>query len=427
MQNTSRYTIPKSLWWLVLLSLALQVVAIGALRQYAPRTDDDHFGFGWEMGRIGRSIALGQGFSSPYGGSTGPTAWEPPLYPYLMGRVFKLFGIYSAASAWVLLTFNSLFTALTCIPIFFIARQTIGERLAFWCAWIWALLPYEMYWSIHWLWDTTFGPFLLTCIFLVALELQDWRGWRGWAAFGVLWGLAALSNASLLSFLPFCGLWIWYRRRKNGLLSLPGVILASLLFFACLAPWMARNYLAFGRMVPVRNDFGFQLHLGNGPAADGMLMAYLQPNLNVPEFEVFRSLGEVAYEERCRKMAFEWIRDNPGRFAAISLKRFFYFWDGVPKPTNSTLPIDFRNSLFLASSVLAIWGLALAIKRKVPGAGLFLCLLLSYPTVYYFIYPHARYRHVIEPELLILAVFVVSQATKSSRGANVAPASRPAT
>ena len=40
---------------------------------------------------------------------------------------------------------------------------------------------------------------------------------------------------------------------------------------------------------------------------------------------------------------------------------------------------------------------------------LFAGLILTYPTIYYFVYPHARYRHPIEPELLILIVFLVSQ------------------
>jgi hypothetical protein len=59
--------------------------------------------------------------------------------------------------------------------------------------------------------------------------------------------------------------------------------------------------------------------------------------------------------------------------------------------------------------VLAIWGLARAIRKKKPGAWLFLLLVLSYPTTYYFVFPHARYRHPIEPELLILIVFLISE------------------
>src|ERR1700690_1920586 len=152
-----------SLIWMVAVSLALQIAAIALLHQYRVRSTNDHFEFGWEMGKIGQSIAQGRGFSSPYGDSTGPSAWEPPLYPFLIGGVFKLFGIYSGASAWALLTINSLFTALTCVPMFFIARRVLGARLALWSGWAWALNPYAMYWSIHWIWDTTFSPFLLTC------------------------------------------------------------------------------------------------------------------------------------------------------------------------------------------------------------------------------------------------------------------------
>src|SRR5438132_809846 len=106
---------------IVALVLRLAVIVLGHTYRITPRRD--HFQFGWEMGRIARSIALGQGFSNPYGDSTGPTAWEPPLYPYLIGGVFKIAGVYSDASAWVLLIINSSFTVLTCIPIFLIPNK----------------------------------------------------------------------------------------------------------------------------------------------------------------------------------------------------------------------------------------------------------------------------------------------------------------
>jgi 4-amino-4-deoxy-L-arabinose transferase-like glycosyltransferase len=394
---------------MVFLSLILQIAAIAIFHQYRVRAGDDHFGFGWEMGRIGRSLALGQGFSNPYGDSTGPTAWEPPIYPCLIAGVFRIFGIYSSASAVVLLSLNSLFTALTSIPIFFIARRTLDERLAFWSAWTWALLPYAMYWSVHWIWDTTLSPLLLAVIFLISLGLEQWDGWRPWPLYGALWGVTALTNPSMLSFLPCSGLWIWYRRHKLGRESFAGVILASVVFCSCLTPWLVRNYRAFGRFVFIRDDFGLQFRLGNGPYADGVLMAYLQPNLNLEEFAAFKQLGELAYAERCQRLTLEWLHQHPGRFAIISLKRLFYYWGGVPKATDSVAWFDLRDSLFLASSVLALWGLGRALRKKVSGVWLFFWLVVSYPTVYYFVFPHARYRHPIEPELLIMAVFLLSE------------------
>jgi len=402
--------IPRPVLWMVLLSFVLQVAAIGVFRQYHTRTGEDNFGFGFEMGRVGRSIALGQGFSNPYGGNTGSSAWEPPLYPYLIGGVFRIFGIYTYASAWALLSINCVFAALTTIPVYLIAYRTFGARVAIWSARAWALNPYVWYWSVHWIWDTTFTPLMLALIFLVALELEQWPGWRGWIVFGALWGVGALANPTMLSFLPFCGLWVWRQRYRGGLTSLAGVVLSSFVFFLVLSPWLVRNYEVFGRFVFIRDDFGLQFRLGNNQLADGMLIATLQPNLNKLELEKFQRLGEIAYEADCRRLAFEWIRANPERFAVISMKRFFYYWNGVPRPTDSTTPWDFRSSLFLASSVLAIWGLGRALRQKRPGAWLFAGLVATYPATYYFVYPHARYRHPIEPELIILAVFLLCEA-----------------
>ena len=409
MQRPSLPTIPRVILSMVVLSFLLQLAAIGIFRQYRTRVGEDNFGFGWEMGRVARSLAMGQGFSNPYGDNTGPSAWEPPLYPLLMATVFKVFGIYTYASAWVLLSINSLFASLTTIPVFFIAHRTFGSRVAIWSARAWALNPYVWYWSIHWIWDTTFTPLMLAVIFLIALELEQWPGYRGWILFGVLWGVGALGNPAMLSFLPFCGLWTWWQRYRRGLPSVAGVVLSSFVFFLVLSPWLVRNYQVFGRFVFIRDDFGLQFRLGNNKMADGMLIATLQPNLNKLELEKFQRLGEIAYEADCRRLAFDWIKDHPGRFVVISLKRFFYYWNGVPRPTDSIAPWDFRSSLFLASSVLSLWGLVRALLQHRPGARLFAGLIATYPTVYYFVFPHARYRHPIEPELFILAVFLLSE------------------
>jgi hypothetical protein len=192
-----------------------------------------------------------------------------------------------------------------------------------------------------------------------------------------------------------------------------GVAIASVVFFLVLTPWVMRNYKIFGRAV-LRDDFGLQIRLGNGPYADGMLMAYLQPNMNRLELEKFQGMGEVAYADSCKKMAFDWIRSHPKRFAVISLKRFFYYWNYVPRATSSLAPVDFRTSPFLATSVLALWGLGRALRQKRPGAWLFAGLVLTYPTIYYFVFTGARYRHPIEPELLILMMFVLFEAKPRS-------------
>ena len=73
------------------------IVVLANYRDVAYGSSDFNL-FGWEMGWTARSIFLGQGFSSPYQQLTGPTALVPPLYPYLLAGIFKLFGLYTAQS-----------------------------------------------------------------------------------------------------------------------------------------------------------------------------------------------------------------------------------------------------------------------------------------------------------------------------------------
>ena len=398
---------PRTVWRAVVLSFVLQVAAIGLFHTYRFRTTDNNFAFGWEMGCLGKAVAEGRGFSDPFCVGTGPSAWEPPTYPYLIGAVFKIFGIYTHASAWILLAINSLFSALTCIPIYVAARKTFDERLARWSAWTWALFPYVWYWSIHWVWDTTISPFLLVWILVITLELEDSKGLGGWAILGVLWGQVSLANPSTISFLPVSGLWAWYQRWKKGKPSLGGVALASLIFFLLVGPWLVRNHQVFAKWVFIRNDFGQQFALGNGEAARGWSMVYQQPNLNPGELERFKRMGELAYAEARQQEAMDFIRRDRKQWIVLTFKKVFHYWAGIPKAADSAPVTALKMFLFLLSSVLAFAGAVTAVRQKRTGAWLFMLLLLVYPLIYYIVYPHARYRHPIEPELMILIVFMI--------------------
>ena|SRR5580704_3423356 len=82
---------------IVVLAFALRVLWLWIGQLHAPLPVRPA-PFGYETGRIARSIALGKGFSSPLNVDTGPTIWLTPIYPYLLAGIFKLFGVYTFAS-----------------------------------------------------------------------------------------------------------------------------------------------------------------------------------------------------------------------------------------------------------------------------------------------------------------------------------------
>jgi 4-amino-4-deoxy-L-arabinose transferase-like glycosyltransferase len=401
-------------FWIFFIALILRVGWIVLGHTYRFKSADNNFSFGWEMGRIAASLASGHGFSSPFGPATGATAWEPPLYPYLTAGVFLVFGIYTKLSAFVLLTLNSVFSALTCVPIYWIARRIFSEKVAVGSAWAWALLPNVMFWSTRAVWETSLSALLFALAFWLALSMEDRDGLLPWLQFGLLWGVIALNSTSLISFLPAAGLWAWYRRAQCGKKSAAGVALASVVFIAVIAPWLVRNDREFGKFIFIRDNFGAELRLGNGPGADGTWMEYLHPTQDSYAMRQYREMGELNYIAMRKAQAIEYIEQNYSRFFILCVKRFVYFWAGSPKATQPPWMNEVKNSLFLASSVLTFWGLGSALRLRRPGAWLLFSLMLLYPAIYYFVFPSPRYRVPIEPEMAILSVYVITEARHKS-------------
>src|SRR5260370_41905203 len=131
---------------IVLIGLLLRVAGIALIHSYRVKLDND------ESAHIAASLASGQGFSNPFGPPTGPTAWLGPVYPFVLSGFFRAFGSYTRAAIVAALLLNCLISAATCLPIAFIARYTVGGRLAQTSAWVWTLLTYTMYWGIRWIW-----------------------------------------------------------------------------------------------------------------------------------------------------------------------------------------------------------------------------------------------------------------------------------
>ncbi len=417
--------VPVRIVWIAFLVRILYMTVAHTYR-FRAFTFGEHFAFGFEMGRIGRALASGYGFADPFNGHTGPTAWVAPLYPLLIGAVFKSFGIYTLKSAWVLLAINCVFSALMVRTTWEIAIRCFNPKVALWSAWIWALYPAAMQYAVRWVWEMTITAFLFSWVIVLALRMRNIGGdpavadrqmtLNRWAWFGLLWGLIALSNPSVLLFLPCCGLWI-LAGAKDWQRKIPAVFLASFLCLACIAPWCYRNWITFHKFVPMRANFGAELYLGNGPDANGLLLEFEHPSQSLAQLQLYRQMGEVAYSQHRGALASAWIRSNPLRFAALSLKRIYYFWAGVPhSAVDSPLTELARGLNYAFASLAGLLGLFLALRRHVAGSWLFAMAFLTVPLTYYIVAAHARFRHPIEPLILILGVFLFQSATK--RGAS---------
>ena len=397
-------------WAMVIVAMVLRLVVMRF--DYPSLLDParDHYAFGYEFGRIARSIATGQGFSSPYPEPTGPTALVGPVYPYLLAGVFKLFGIYTATSALVTLTLNNLFSSLTCLPVFLIARRVFGPTVAAWAGWAWAFFPYSVVGSNVWVWETILTTLLLTLLLLYTLYLERSVSYIAWIGYGLLWGLTSLTSAATLSTLPFFGIWILVRHRQNRAHCFGPLVAASLAFLAVIAPWTLRSSRMYGRFVPSRGNLGLEIMVGNTNDTSRPSNWNLLPGENQGELKKLQRVGEPAYMAEKQREAKEVIAHHFLRYAGQTLRRILYTWTEVwnfPPPLNldqSGLPDVLTCSLI---SLLAFAGIGWAIHNVRYDTIPLLIPLVCFPIVYYLTHQDVRFRHPIDPVVVIFAVYGV--------------------
>ncbi len=408
--------------WMVLLALALRVGLVlwfgyyefggpPASNQLAP--PHFHYEFGFETGAIAYSLASGHGFSSPFNGSTGATAWVAPLYPALCAAVFKFFGSFTPASGFIILALNSLFAALTCIPICRIGELTLGRNVGYCAGWIWAAGVIFMRWPTTWVWEMSASALLLSILFLQSLQLAKQSNAKKWALFGLVWGIAALTNPSLLAFLPAAGLYPVCKIRGNQQRWFAHAAASAIVFAAVISPWLIRNRIALGNWVFVRDNAAFEFSLGNYHGSNGMGWAGKHPSANKWEYAKYQKMGETAYIASKGRLAAEFVRQYPREFAELCVTRFVAFWGGTSLQYSTTQFEPWRQWFYWPLSALMISGLIAALRRRADGAWLYFWLVLLYPIVYYLTYAQVRNRHAIEPEMLLLSTYFVHVALRA--------------
>jgi hypothetical protein len=414
--------------WQAATSLALILVtALGARVAYACKQERhmraDLVGlvpFLNETGNIGYSLAAGHGFASPYWQETGPTAWLTPVYPALVAAIFKLFGIHTPHSFFAVVFLNILFSVATCVPLFYIGKRVGGSGVASGAAWLWAIFPNAIMIPYEWVWDTSLAALLMAMIVWATLELADTQSMRTYCGYGLLWGCSLMTNPSLGSLLPFLLGWTAYRAWKKGQSHLSRPALACAIAVLCCLPWTMRNYLAFHRFIPLRSNLPFELWLGNNEQFDEQSQVVPAPDPERAEIRRYVRMGETAFMQDKWQKATDFIRAHPQLEITLFARRFVATWTGVEKPIESFRDTDSPLvRLVLISNTLAALGALCGIVALLRSRNVYAFPLAAvpivYPVIYYVTHTSLRYRHPIDPVLLLLVTIAVAALVPNRR------------
>ena len=356
---------------------------------------------GIELGTLAQSLVAGHGLSSPFGGSTGPTALLAPGYPAVIALFFRIFGSFTFAAAIAVMVTQLLFSVMTVLWIMQIAQSCFGTRTANLAGMFWAVsLP--LLWMPTIFWETCLSTLLLVGVIALALRCEQKPGRLLWALMGGYCGLAALVNPALLpALLAVMGWTAWQTR--NTLRYSP--LLGLLVFLLVFAPWPIRNARVLGAFIPLRSTVGFELWMGNRPGATGFLEESLFPIFNREERDLYAAKGEVAYMRDKSTLAKAYMRAHPVEFLRLSTVRFIRFWTGTGSKDGSVI---FSMHAVLTTALGAVGMRRLFKNGRSRLAVLFLLPLVLFPLPYYITHAEFRYRLVVDPLLTMLAAYAVS-------------------
>jgi 4-amino-4-deoxy-L-arabinose transferase-like glycosyltransferase len=330
-----------------------------------------------------------------------------PVYPLLLAGIFHIFGVYTYSSFLAAAFCNILFSALATIPIFFIGERLGGRVLAVTAAWLWVVFPNAIVMPYRAIWDASLGALLASVILWATLALAESKSRRGWWTYGLLWGFALMTNPTLGSLLPLLLAWIAWRRRKQ-VHWLAGPALALAIACLCCVPWTVRNCRTFHTLVPLRSVLGLQLWMGNNDQVGHRWPGVLHPIENSAERAEYIRMGEIAYMHHKRDEALHFIASHPAEEVRLIATRVVTTWTG-----GSERPI--RDFLFVYSwwlrfvllfnlfvAVGTAFGIVLLYRSGAPYAFPVVVVPIVYPLISYLSLASPRYRHPIDPVILLL-------------------------
>jgi hypothetical protein len=368
---------------LIILAVAVRAAAVVALQSHTvPRSTFEH-------GEIAANLLSGRGFSVRFLGADGPTSQQAPMYPLLVAGAYAMGGIGTPRALLLLELGQAAIGGMLVAAVLMLAREVAPDRprLATTAGLIAALHPTLVYAATH-VQVALLAATLLTATLAWAYRAGRTGRPRDASASGLL--LAALMLTDPILGLASAGVaWavVLGLGPRRGART---VALIALTAMAGIAPWIARNASVHGELVFIKSTFGYAFWQGNCAMSEGTdkvvrasVERALQPvrgglrGLNESLWDArheagylddvaltaadYRALGAVSEPERSRllfRRAVAELRDEPGRYARLCLRRLRYFalFDET-NPKTRNLPYRAGH---LTLTLLAAWGLARA-------------------------------------------------------------------
>lgn len=357
-------------------------------------------------------LSSAQGYDPQYGLYT---SFRAPLYPVFLSLVYTLSGLDFSRFFWARLA-QAVFLGAPLAPLTYLLAHRIfsstsdvqigTEKTARIAAWLVAAYPMLLVYPLGLGTENLFFILLLASFYFLLRSIEAPSATHLLLA-GSLLALTALTRSVIL---PFAGLAIFYLFFLRGRRAL----LTGLAFVVIVSPWVARNSLLHGKLMGIETSMGYNLYLGYHPDGNGSFTFG-------PSLDLLTIMDDAERDEVGTQQAYEFIREDSGRFIPLLLNRlsfFFglekrvliYFYSNnilgyIPSPWLLLISITFLLP-FVFLSVFAVLGFAAT--ESSPRRFLISLLLWTYILPHVLILAEDRFHLALIPFLAVFAAHAVT-------------------
>ncbi len=400
-----RAKLPQSIF-VVALVLRLAFLAVqGINRPLAAGSDElEYDTYAWNM-------AQGHGYRGMSPDVTDQdhlTAYRPPGPSLVYAAVYLVAGHRIA----VVRVVNCVLAALGCLLIIVLGRLCFDETTALAAAAIWAVWPVSIFLSGTLLSEQLALVALLSLV-IAGVRFAERPSVRLALLAGVLLGLNLLVHPSRIFLFPLLALWavvqFWRSWRTLALVALVPLVAALVL-----APWIVRNERVFGAFIPFSSSGGSVLLQGNNRivATDPEYLGYNIWDTDIPEYrDALRAPNnELERDKVAKRFAVEWISTHRDRWIPMAIAKLRRGWtpflqEHTALPQRLSMLLAWGPILLAALIGFVPW-LIRFLRLRHPGS-LLHAMILHMAALNVVFFGLARYRYVVEPYCILIAVATV--------------------
>ncbi len=354
--------------------------------------------------------------------------FRAPLFPYVLGITYKLFGIGGVAIQ-VLHCVLGIGTALLTYLIAEIHFDRRIARIAGLCA---ATYPTLYFFELS-LMPTALEVFTFTAAIYCLSRFERSRSNIDLIIAGFALAHAALTRPTILSFLIALPLWLWLLDKGPGWRALARRMAWVVLPMAVvILPITIRNYIIEPEVVLISSQGGANFYIGNNQYSDGQTVSFPfgQTPLNRYEDHIWSASKFIAESRTHHKLTSAEISDywfdqgkrfvveKPGEAIGLLLKKSYLLFCGEELFNNSNPIMPREYSQLYALSIwqkginfpfgiiapLFLIGSVLLVRQRQKRPLLLLFVFSQIATISLF-FVSSRFRQPLLPVMIVVAVY----------------------